>query len=268
LLELLTEGRTVPVIVTLPEGDEARDSARRLATALEFSAADFLDAADSLVASAVRSRGWLANSAADRYDSLVSNADPGSGRRLRWSEGYLAPDTYHFAEGADLQTVARVVVGHQLARLDTLVALLSPQVRSLGLSVHELLTLASIVEAEARRADERSKIAAVYINRLRRGWRLEADPTVAYFLDKRGERLLYRDLEGQWPYNTYRVAGLPPGPIGSPGRAALAAAAAPDSTCDALFFVADGKGGHIFSRTAAQHQEAVERYRRLRAARR
>jgi UPF0755 protein len=126
------------------------------------------------------------------------------------------------------------------------------------------VTIASIVEAEARRADERARIAAVYFNRLRRGARLEADPTVAYVLDKRGERLLYRDLRVDSPYNTYANTGLPPGPIGTPGLASLAAAAHPDTLCDAFYFVADGEGGHVFSRTADEHRAAVARYRRLR----
>jgi UPF0755 protein len=265
LLELLVTGRTVPVVVTLPEGVEARDAARRLAEALDFTAPEFLAVADSLVEAAVRSRRWLAGSAADRYDSLVTAGAAGGGRRFRWSEGYLAPDTYHFAEGTDIQTAARAVVGLQLARLDSIATLVSGPAEGLGFSPHELLTLASIVEAEARLADERPRIAAVYHNRLRRGWRLEADPTVAYFLDKRGDRLLYRDLERSSPFNTYRRSGLPPGPIGNPGRLSLAAAARPDTLCEDLFFVADGRGGHVFSRTAAEHQRAVAEYRRRRA---
>ncbi len=106
-----------------------------------------------------------------------------------------------------------------------------------------MLTLASIVEAEARQQDERPLISAVYSNRLRRNWRLEADPTVAYILEKRGKRMFFRDLEVDSPYNAYRWRGLPPGPIGNPGLASLLAAAVPDSTCDAMYFVSDGEGG-------------------------
>ena len=125
--------------------------------------------------------------------------------------------------------------------------------------------MASIVEAEARRDDERGRIAAVYANRLAASRRLEADPTVAYVLDKKGQRLFYRDLEVDSDWNTYRRQGLPPGPIGSPGEASLQAAARPDPACDALYFVSDGADGHVFSRTAREHEEAVRRFRRLRA---
>jgi UPF0755 protein len=98
--------------------------------------------------------------------------------------------------------------------------------------------------------------------------RLEADPTVAHLLGKKGERLFYRDLAVPSAWNTYRTGGLPPGPIGSPGEASLQAAARPDPDCDALFFVADGADGHVFSRTAREHEEAVQRFRALRAAQR
>jgi UPF0755 protein len=98
--------------------------------------------------------------------------------------------------------------------------------------------------------------------------RLEADPTVAFILRKKGKRLFYRDLEADSRYNTYRVKGLPPGPIGNPGLAALEAAAAPDSNCRALFFVSDGAGGHVFSRTAKEHEAAVREFRRIRAGNR
>jgi UPF0755 protein len=268
LLRRLVAGRTVPVVVTLPEGISAEAAAARLAATLDGTAEDFLTAADSLVASAVRSRGWLAAAAAARYDSLLAASGTGGGRRLHWCEGYLAPDTYHFAEGTDAVTAAQALVDLQLARIDSVATPVSTESAELGLSIHDLVTLASIVEAEARHVAEQRKIAAVYVNRLRRGWRLEADPTVAYFLDKRGERLLYRDLARPSPWNTYRHVGIPPGPILNPGLSALAAAARPDRDCTALYFVADGDGGHVFSETAEQHEAAVRRYRRLRDGRR
>jgi UPF0755 protein len=179
----------------------------------------------------------------------------------------LTPDTYHFGIGTDAVSAARHLVDRQLELLDEA---FSGGQRSNGQvdNPHQLLTLASIVEAEARLAHERRAIAAVYTNRLAQGWRLEADPTVAFFLEKKGKRLFYRDLEVDSPFNTYRRAGLPPGPIGSPGHAAIQAAAAPDPAVDAMFFVSDGQGGHVFSRTAREHQEAVERFRKLKAAER
>jgi UPF0755 protein len=137
-----------------------------------------------------------------------------------------------------------------------------------SLTPHQLLSLAAIVEAEARLAAERERIAGVYHNRLARGMRLEADPTVAFWLGKRGERLLYRDLEMDSPFNTYRRSGPPAGPIGAPGAAALLATARPDTAGGDLYFVADGAGGHVFSGTLADHQRAVAAYRALMRERR
>ena len=120
-------------------------------------------------------------------------------------------------------------------------------------TVDEIVTLASIVEEEARVAEERPVIAGVYWNRLRQGMKLEADPTVQYALGSHRQRVLYRDLEVDSPYNTYLYAGLPPGPIASPGRASLEATLYPDSV-PWLYFFATGEGGrHTFSATFAEH---------------
>jgi UPF0755 protein len=127
---------------------------------------------------------------------------------------------------------------------------------------HEVLTLASIVEAESRVPDERARISAVYHNRLRRKMRLEADPTVAYAMGGYKGRLLYADLEIDSPYNTYRRFGLPIGPICSPGEASIRAALYPDTTADDLYFVARGDGSHIFSKTLKEHNAAVRKVRR------
>jgi len=259
LLAVMLAGRPLPVVITLPEGQEAGTLAAVLGDSLGLAPAAILACADSLVCSRLDT---LASAAARaRLAAAVAAADQPTDRRVRWCEGYLAPDTYHIAEGTDARTVARTLVDLQLARIDRARQVALPPARTL--TAHEFLTLAAIVEAEARRPDERARIAAVYHNRLRRGMRLEADPTVAYWLGKRGERLLYRDLEIDSPYNTYRRAGLPAGPIACPGQAALLAAARPDTTCDALYFVADGAGGHVFSRTLREHEAAVGAYRRL-----
>ncbi|MFO7654435.1 MAG: endolytic transglycosylase MltG [Candidatus Krumholzibacteriia bacterium] len=265
LLAIMTAGQTVPVVITLPEGIEVRDAAARLSGLLGFEADTFLAAADSLAASELRRRGWIAPAAAARLDSLaaVSAGAPGP-RRFHWSEGYLAPDTYHFAEGSTAREVARTLLSLQLARLDSALAVRPADGELPPLTPHDLVTLGSIVEAESRRSDERARVAAVYANRLRDGWKLDADPTVAYFLAKRGQRLLHVDLARTSPYNTYRTAGLPPGPIGNPGLPALLAAARPDTTCRAYFFVSDGDGGHVFSRTWEEHSAAVKAYRQRR----
>lgn len=137
---------------------------------------------------------------------------------------------------------------------------------SLGLSEREVVTLASIVQAEARKQDEMPRIASVYHNRLRRGWLLQADPTVLYALGGYRERLLFAAIDSvaDNPYNTYKQPGLPPGPIGAPGDAALQAALYPSEEAF-LYFVAWPDGSHVFSRTLAEHNRAVAAARREQA---
>jgi UPF0755 protein len=265
LLARLTGGQTLPVLLTLPEGIEAEKAARAVESALGCSAVDFLAAADSLARQGVLAHRFLGDAVrVAEYDTLMRRESSRGLRVLHWCEGYLAPDTYHFAEGTAAADVAREIVTLGLARVDSIARSADSDLQELGLTPHQITTLASLVEAEARRADERPLIAAVYVNRLRRGWRLEADPCVAYLLGKRGQRLYYVDLGVDSPYNTYRHAGLPPGPIGNPGRMSLQAAAHPATDSTAFFFVADGEGGHVFSQTRAEHERAVSRYRRLR----
>ncbi len=259
ILNALLDGRPLPIVITLTEGREADELAGVLADSLVLDAAEILASADALIRGGADT---LMSGAERRRLSAAIDAGPRpDGRSLHWCEGYLAPDTYHFAEGIDAYAVAGAVVGLQLARLDS--AFAGTGRAAADLSRHGLLTLAAVVEAEARLGHERRRIAAVYHNRLQRGMRLEADPTVAFWLGKRGERLWNRDLDKDSPYNTYRRRGLPAGPIGSPGAAAIRATARPDSTCEALFFVADGAGGHVFSRTLAEHLRAVARFRAL-----
>lgn len=266
LLETLTSGVAVQVKVTIPEGLDAGEIAELVGTALGFPPGGFLAAADSLVEAEARQGGLLGKGdmTVAGFDSLLAAESARHSRQFRWCEGHLAPDTYLFAEGTDGAAAARFLVAAQWTRLDSVLArATAPGV--VNLSRQELLTLASIVEAEARIPAERSRIAAVYVNRLVKGRRLEADPTVAFILEKKGKRLFYRDLEVESPYNTYRNRGLPPGPIGGPGLASLEAAARPDTSCHAMFFVSDGRGGHVFSDTAREHEAAVREFRRIRA---
>ncbi len=179
-------------------------------------------------------------------------------------EGRLLPETYHYSYGdsrKDLVARMRRAMDEALARLFRDRTPGSPLD-----SETELLTLASIVEKETGVSAERARIAGVFVNRLKRGMRLQTDPTVIYALtggrQPLGRALTRADLRVDHPYNTYRNHGLPPGPIANPGLAALEAATRPAET-DALYFVADGAGGHRFARTLREHNRNVARYRGL-----
>jgi UPF0755 protein len=178
-------------------------------------------------------------------------------------EGYLYPATYTFPVAAPLDTILRQMVG-TYSRVWT--AERRARAAELGLSEREIVTLASIIEKEARIRDEMPTISAVYHNRLRRNMRLEADPTVQYALGEHQQRLLYAHIDSVAgnPYNTYRHAGLPPGPIGSPSSMGIDAALNP-AAVDFLFFVARPDGSHVFTRTFAEHTRARGMVRRLRA---
>lgn len=175
-------------------------------------------------------------------------------------EGYLFPDTYLIAPGATPASIVGLMVqnfrknfGDELAYIDT------------DLSVHETVILASIVETEAKLAEERPRIAGVYLNRIQKRMLLGADPTVVYALKLRGEwdgNIRKDDLLLESPYNTYRTSGLPPGPIANPGRASLEAAARPERT-DLLYFVSRNDGSHVFARNLEEHNRNVHEYQRL-----
>lgn len=178
-------------------------------------------------------------------------------------EGFFFPDTYRFPVGISAEAAAHHLVDQFLAVWQEETAGSSP---AWG-SPLDVVTLASLVEAETSLPDERPLIAGVYLNRLDRGMLLQCDPTVIYALKRRGEwrgRLYRIHWEVDDPYNTYRFPGLPPGPINNPGRAAIAAALRPEKN-PYLYFVARPGGGHAFSRTLAEHNRAVSE---LRASRR
>lgn len=167
-------------------------------------------------------------------------------------EGYLAPDSYEFLPGTSPEVALRTMAARQREIL--LDAAAGRDSLPFEMSLHEVLTLASIVESEAQVDDERPVIARVYMNRLQQGMRLQADPTVAYALGKRpGSRVFLSHLRNNSPYNTYMYEGLPPGPISNPGRKSIRAVLDPAEDVDALFFVATGRGRHLFARTYSQH---------------
>jgi UPF0755 protein len=177
-------------------------------------------------------------------------------------EGYLFPDTYRFPRATKPKAIADALVGGFRRRYERDVRpARSPDDKR---SLRELVILASLVEEEAKRAEERPLIAAVYANRLRQGIGLYADPTLIYGRKLEGSwdgDLRRRDLEADNPWNSYRRSGLPPGPIASPGLASLLAAARP-AEVDFLYFVSRNDGSHVFSKTLAEHNRNVERWQR------
>jgi UPF0755 protein len=167
-------------------------------------------------------------------------------------EGYLAPDSYEFLPGTSPEVAFRTMVNR--TRNVLLHAATGRDSLPLGLSLYQVLTLASIVEAEAVMNDERPRIARVYLNRLQRGMKLQADPTVGYALGRGPRTRLYlRNLHVDSPFNTYLHEGLPPGPICNPGRLSIEAVLTPNTESNELYFVARGQGRHLFADTYQQH---------------
>jgi UPF0755 protein len=174
------------------------------------------------------------------------------------AEGYLFPDTYDIEWREEPESVIRRMASRFFDAFDES---LYAQAERMGMAVNQVVTLASIIEKEAMRDEERPKISAVFHNRLERGMRLQADPTVRYALKKWRGQLLYKDLKFDSPYNTYRVYGLPPRPICNPGLASLVAALNPAVGSKDLYFVAQGDGTHYFSTNAREHLRAKSRYK-------
>ncbi|MEB2284413.1 MAG: endolytic transglycosylase MltG [Myxococcales bacterium] len=173
-------------------------------------------------------------------------------------EGYLFPDTYRFAPTAAAGEILETMVRRFHERFD---AAHHRRAAEQGWTVNQVITLASIVEKETGKRDERPLVAAVFANRLRLGMPLQSDPTVIYGIPEFGGTLTRADLNRATPYNTYVVRGLPPGPIANPGLAAIDAVLEP-ARSPALYFVARNDGSHEFSDTLADHNRAVERFQR------
>ncbi len=222
----LAAGRTAVIKLTVPEGYDKKKTAAAVAAAGICSADDFLAAA--------------------------ARGDPRGRVPAKDLEGYLYPDTYEVPADADADAVVAMMV-------DQFFRVMGPGARAraaeLGRSLHEVVTLASVVEREAMVPAEKPLVASVFYNRLARGMRLESCATVIYALGRQPERLTVEDLHVDSPYNTYTHAGLPPGPICSPGEGALDAALYP-ADADYLFFVSNGDGTHTFTRTLAEHLAA------------
>jgi UPF0755 protein len=202
----------------------------------------------------------------ERFLELCADADflEGLGVLAPNAEGYLFPDTYQFKAGMKEEDVIRRLTGrfseviHSPRHLGLQPGLNSPH--SVPLTYQEAVVLASIIQREARVAEEMPLIASVYHNRLKAGKRLESCATVCYILNKWDAPLTLKDLDTDSPYNTYRHEGLPPGPICNPGADALRAAFLPEKS-DYLFYVYKGDGRHAFSRTYAEHEKARKQYK-------
>jgi UPF0755 protein len=236
ILDVLERGAVVTLPLTIPEGLTLREIAPRIA--------GFTGDSVALVRALLEDTAWVARKGL-----------PGP-----TLEGYVFPETYRFAEGTTADAIIDEMVDRYLAFWGDAERALAD---SLGLDEREVVTLASIVEEEARVAAERPVIAGVYLNRLQIGMLLQADPTVQYALGEPQARLLFRHIDevADNPYNTYTNAGLPPGPIASPGAASLRATLEPDEH-DFLFFVARRDGSHEFTRTNREHVNAINRIRR------
>jgi len=201
--------------------------------------------------------------AAARSPALARGFAPGAPSL----EGFLFPATYPLPRRLSGEEIAAVMVRRFQQEWETVSA---EGHNPAGLSLQQAVTLASLVESETRQAEERPLVAGVFLNRLRRRYPLQCDPTVAYALELAGKftgKLSSRDLRFESQYNTYRRIGLPPGPIANPGAMSLRAALDPSPT-ELFYFVANAEGGHIFSQTLAEHNRNVVRYRQLLAEQR
>jgi len=173
------------------------------------------------------------------------------------AEGYLFPDTYSFTK----QTSARFIIRTMYKKLRKIITPeYEAKMKSMGMTLHDTLTLASLIEKETYLDEERPLVSAVFHNRLKRGMLLQCDPTVIYALKKFSSRLYRKDLKYDSPYNTYLYPGLPPGPICNPGEKSIKAALNP-ANVDYMYFVVEKEGRHTFSKTYSEHLNAVKKYR-------
>ncbi|WP_223879818.1 endolytic transglycosylase MltG [Paenibacillus spiritus] len=232
------------VTVTIPEGYTAEQIAAKLAEAWGMDAAAFLK---------------VMNSGAGLEETAALKI-PENGKLRHRLEGYLFPATYETVkENATPSSIIASMMDELRGKLDQIPDL-DRKLQERNISLHELLTVASLVEREVVADSERPLVAGVIYNRLNKGQKLEIDATVQYALPEQKERLLYKDLEIDSPYNTYRNEGLPPGPICSPGLKSIEAALSPEAS-DYYFYVTkkDGSRTHLFAKTYKEHLANIER---------
>jgi UPF0755 protein len=233
ILKTLTKSGTLTEHVTIPEGYTLAEITTTLAEQESIDTKQFL-------------------SLAHDPTFLVAH-----GIEAQSAEGYLFPSTYNIYWKMDPKKALNLMTSefHKVYN-DSL----KKRATALGLSTHQALTLASIIEREGKRDSERPTISSVFHNRLKKKMPLESCATVEFILPEHKGRLLFEDLKVQSPYNTYLHSGLPPGPICSPGRSSILAALYPADT-DYLFFVSNGDGSHTFTRTGSQHAQAIQKIR-------
>ncbi|MBW4084355.1 endolytic transglycosylase MltG [Paenibacillus sp. S150] len=246
LIARLNEGDVVKketVVFTIPEGYTAKQVADKLAAAWNRQAEVFLGIIDS-------------GEGLEAADRLGIPEDSKLRHRL---EGYLFPETYELVKESTPEQVVEAMVEQLERKLDSIPDW-QAKLKERGLSLHELLTVASLVEREVVVDSERPVVAGVIYNRLNKGQKLEIDATVQYLLDKQKERLYEKDLKVDSPYNTYKNEGLPPGPISSPGLASIQAALTPEAS-DYYFYVTkkDGSQGHLFGKTYKEHLANIKK---------
>lgn len=236
VLARLRQGGTAQELVTIPEGLRAHQIASIVRREANVDSAGFM----TLISDSSFIAGVLPREEGETFPVHL--------------DGYLLPDTYNIYYQMPAEDVLRLMVGQFV---DLWKRELGGAAARFRLSRHEVVTLASIVEREAATSGERPLISAVFHNRLRRGMRLESCATVLYALGRYKRRLYEKDLEIDSPYNTYKIRGLPPGPIANAGAASLRAVVSPAET-DYLYFVARGDGTHAFSRTYTEHLRAKQ----------
>ncbi|HAE87601.1 TPA: endolytic transglycosylase MltG [Candidatus Marinimicrobia bacterium] len=235
LVNFLSVAQPLQIRVTIPEGLEFEETAALLSEYFPFSAEDFAAYKDSV-----------------HLFHLPF--------KISSLEGFLFPETYDFYENATPREIIHRIIRQFLIEVDDS---LRQIIHQKGKTVEEIITMASIIQGEAMIHDEMPIIASVYYNRLKRGMKLQADPTIQYIVPGPKIRLRQRHLEIDSPYNTYLYHGLPPGPVNSPGRDAILAAIFPDTT-KYLYFVARGDGSHVFSRTHQEHLKAKAAFQQVR----
>jgi len=217
--------------------------------------------------------GWSINEIAEKLHTSIKidkksfvNASRNENLLKKWDvnsdsfEGYLFPNTYQFTEDETATEIINKMVSEYKKNITKK---MRDRMSKMGLTENEVLTLASIIEGEAIYDSERPRISGVYHNRLNKGMRLQADPTIQYIINDSPRRLLNKDLKIKSPYNTYLNHGLPPGPINNPGIESIKAALYPEEI-DYLYFVAKGDGYHTFSKTEKEHNRAKRAFQKVR----